>query len=206
MEQHAELAETLAQSACRLGPTRPLLTGHDVLFYRTEAFLVRAVVNFLADGMRSGQPAIIVATESHRKAFMAGLRARGLDPDQIFSDRQAIWLDAREALAAFMEGGLPNRDLFMSTVGNVFDTLIAKRSYVIVRGYGEMVDLLYRDGNHEGAILVEQLWNEVADRYQYSLLCAYCLDNFLHKKGRESLRRVCDHHTHALPAELGAVD
>ena len=100
-----------------------------------------------------------------------------------------------------MEGGLPNRELVTATVGSVFARILDKRHYLVVRAFGEMVDLLWKDGNIEGAILLEQLWNDLGREYKYSLLCGYSLDNFLHETGAETFRRVCGHHTHALPLE-----
>jgi hypothetical protein len=172
-----------------------------VQFYRTEEYLTRSVVDFLGEGIRAGQPIIVIATAAHRRAFAKGLREKGVDPDEIMSGRIAIWLDARETLASFMEGGLPNRELFTATVGSVFEKLLDKRHYLVVRAYGEMVDLLWKDANSEGAIILEQLWNELAQKYKYSLLCGYSLDNFLHETGVEGFRRVCGHHSHALPLE-----
>jgi hypothetical protein len=195
------LAKVVAEALCKSGPTPAGIAGHDVQFYRTDEYLTNAVVAFLADGLRAGQPIIVVATPAHRAAFAEGLRAKGLDPEAIFSDRLAVWLDARETLASFMEGKLPDRELFMATVGRVFESLLDKRLYLVVRGYGEMVDLLLKDGNPEAAILLEQYWNELADRYKYSLLCGYAVDNFLHGTGFEAFRRICGSHTHALPLE-----
>ena len=43
--------------------------GHDVQFYDSEDFLVREVARFLAEGIRAGQPLIIVATQAHRRQF-----------------------------------------------------------------------------------------------------------------------------------------
>jgi len=175
--------------------------GHDVHFYRTEASLKRTVVDFLADGVRAGQPIVVIATEAHRVAFANGLREKGLDIDELYSGRLALWLDARETLASFMEGNVPNRELFVATVGSVFQSLINKRSYLVVRGFGEMVDLLWKDGNAEGAILVEQLWNDLADRYSFSLLCGYSVENFFLEGGVDGFRRVCAHHTAVLPLD-----
>jgi hypothetical protein len=200
-KSHLQLEQALSASKCGLGPTRAGLTGHDVHFYRTDAHLVQAVVSFLSDGLRIGQPILIIATEPHRNAFAEGLRAKGVDPDQLLSGRVAVWLDARETLSAFMEGSMPNRELFRATVGRVFERLLDRRFYLIVRAYGEMVDLLWKDGNAQGAIKLEQFWNELADEHKYSLLCGYSLDNFLHPAGAEGFRRVCEHHTHALPLE-----
>src|SRR5690348_11562383 len=139
-----QLAQALSESKCRPGPTHALMHGHDVHFYRTDASLTRTVVDFLADGVRAGQPIVVIATESHRRAFAKGLHDRGLDIDEPYSGRSAVWLDARETLASFMEGGVPNQELFLATVGSVFQRLINKRSYLFVRGYGEMVDLLWK--------------------------------------------------------------
>jgi hypothetical protein len=198
---HLHLVKAFDEAARPTAPTRPGDSGHDVQFYQAEAHLTRAVSDFLADGVRAGQPLIVIATEPHRRAFASELRSRGLDVDVILSGREAIWLDARDTLAAFMEAGHPNREMFMATVGSVFERVLRKRQYLVVRAYGEMVDLLARDGNMEGAMLVEELWNELAAKHAYSLLCGYSLDNFLHEPGAEDLKRVCSHHTSALPLE-----
>ncbi|MFN2636099.1 MAG: MEDS domain-containing protein [Gemmatimonadaceae bacterium] len=201
IEMHTHLTKALSEAPCQTGPTRAGECGHDVQFYRTDAYLTRAVVDFLSDGVRAGQPIIVIATEPHRRAFVEGLRSKGLDPEEYLSGRLAVWLDARETMESFMEGTLPNRELFFATVGSVFERLLSKRYYLTIRGYGEMVDLLWKDGNMEGAIQLEHLWNELANQYRYSLLCGYSVDNFLHEAGVSGFRRVCDHHTHALPLE-----
>ncbi|HEX2600887.1 MAG TPA: MEDS domain-containing protein [Gemmatimonadaceae bacterium] len=200
-ETHIHLAKALAETSCELGCTPPGITGHDVQFYKTDDYLIESVVGFLGDGIRAGQPIIVIATEPHRRALVETLRSRGLDPDKLYSGQLSVWLDARETLNAFMEGSKPSRELFYATVGSVFERLLEKRYYLVVRAYGEMVDLLYKDGNSEGALAVEDLWNELANHYKYSLLCGYCVDNFLHEAGVEGFRRVCDHHRGALPIE-----
>lgn len=200
-ESHINLAKTIAETSCELGCTPPGIEGHDVQFYRSDDYLIDSVVRFLSDGIRAGQPIIVIATEAHRRSLVEGLQNRGLDPDRLYSGQLSVWLDARETLNAFMESSTPNRELFYATVGSVFERLVEKRYYLVVRAYGEMVDLLYKDGNSEGAILVEQLWNELANHYKYSLLCGYCIDNFMHEAGIEGFKRVCDHHRAALPIE-----
>lgn len=191
---HSKLAKELSHAS---GLTPAGLAGHDVNFYRTDETLVKSVVEFLAAGIRVGQPIIVISTDQHRRAIAAGLRARGLDPDVLLAGRLAVWLDARETLGTFMEGALPSRELFMATVGSVFEKLLEKRQYLLVRAFGEMVDLLWKDGNADGAILLEQLWNELAMKYKYSLLCGYSIDDFLHEAGVAAFRRVCEHHTGA---------
>jgi hypothetical protein len=196
-----EAHRDVTSKATRAGKTPAGLTGHEVQFYGSEPFLVQSVVDFLASGLRAGQPLVVIATEPHRHAFSAALRAQGLDTEAYLGSHEAVWLDARETLAAFMEGARPNAELFKATVGRVFEKVLNKRSYLVVRGYGEMVNLLWKDGNDEGAIQLERLWNELATKYAFSLLCGYALDGFLKDSGVERFRRVCGEHSHALPLE-----
>lgn len=196
-DQYVSLAKALSQASRNPGPTPPGLPGHDVHFYHSEAALAESVIDFLADGIRVGQPIIVIATPEHRAAFAAGLRAKDLDPDTLFAGRVAVWLDAQETLNAFMDGSTPSRELFRATVGSVFEKILDKRHYLMVRAFGEMVDLLWKKGNVEGAIRLEQLWNELAATYKYSLLCGYSIDNFVAETGVAALRRVCEHHTSA---------
>src|SRR4051794_15213534 len=76
---HLHLVKAFDEAARPTAPTRPGDSGHDVQFYQAEAHLTRAVSDFLADGVRAGQPLIVIATEPHRKAFASELRSRGLD-------------------------------------------------------------------------------------------------------------------------------
>jgi hypothetical protein len=179
--------------------SHPWASGHDVKFYDNEAYLCSAVGDFLADGIRATQPIIVIATPAHRREFIAHLCRKGLDPDRLHPN-DSIWLDAKETLSAFMEGPLPNAELFMATVGNVFEKALANRRYLVVRAYGEMVDLLWREGKSEGAIALENLWNALARRFSFSLLCAYAKESMLAHSPEGGVDRICACHSRVLPA------
>lgn len=164
---------------------------HDVQFYDDDYALTACVGRFLGEGLRAAQPCIVIATPTHRRAFNAYLKTLGVDVDALHTS-QIVWLDARETLSAFMEGNRPNAELFHATVGNVFEKMVADRRYVTVRAYGEMVDLLWRDGKQDAAIALEALWNDLAARYAFALLCAY------HKHGvagADDVARIAHAHT-----------
>jgi PAS domain S-box-containing protein len=182
-------------------PAPAWTTGHDVQFYESESFLYSSVANFLIDGLRAGQPLVVIATEKHRQGFLEKLRPVYPDIDDRLEAHDIVWLDARDTLAAFMEGSSPNRELFEATVGNVLERLMAKRSYLVVRAYGEMVDLLWKDGNVEGAIALEELWNGLARKYAFNLLCAYSMGNFFKEAHTHSFRAICEHHGRVSPTE-----
>ena len=172
---------------------------HDVQFYAVEEALYQSIGRFLVDGVRAGQPILVVATGPHRRAFEQAMRNAGVEPDDLVEGRDAVWLDARETLSAFMEGGHPSPELFEATVGSVLQRLMRDRRYVIVRAYGEMVDLLWQDGKMEAALQLEHLWNALATKYSFALRCAYAVDGIL-KGDCRGIDRICGSHTRVLPS------
>jgi hypothetical protein len=178
-------------------PTSAWRTGHDVHFYDDEAVLIASVSRFLSEGLRAGQPMIVICTNAHRRLVQEQVAANNRDA---FDSADIIWLDARETLAAFMEGDRPNEERFHDTIGNVFDRLVAKRSYLVVRAYGEMVDILWNAGNIEGALAVERLWNDIAAKYTFNLMCAYSKGSALKHWHGDAYTRICGHHGSVIPA------
>ena len=168
-------------------------TGHDVQFYESESFLVSCVAEFLGTGVRHGQPMVVIATEPHRLAFEQRLRAFHPEVDDT-TQAEVVWLDARDTLSGFMVDGMPDRDRFEATVGKVFARIIMARNYLVVRAYGEMVDLLWADGNFDGALALEKLWNELGAKYAFHLLCAYSMGNFFKETTTPGFRAICEHH------------
>ena len=61
---------------------------------------------------------------------------------------------------------------------------------------GEMVDILWQQGNESGAIRLEILWNQLASTYDFALLCGYAVGHF-YKETRDSrFDEVREQHTH----------
>jgi len=185
------------------GAGRAVVSGHDVQLYESEEFLISTVGDYLADGLRLGQPLLVIATASHRRALRDRMRLLGVDPDELVEGRDAVWLDAAMVIDAFMEGGRPNAELFAATVGSVLQRLTAQRPYVVVRAYGEMVDLLWRTGKAEHALALEEMWNALARSYRFALLCTYARSTLERDADTELLRRMEEQHARVLPFEPG---
>lgn len=167
---------------------------HEVRFYNDDYTLTTTVARFLAGGFKAAQPCIVIATPSHRRSVSAYMKTLGVDVEHA-SPLDLIWLDARETLSSFMEGNRPSAELFAATVGSVFEKVVANRRYATVRAFGEMVDLLWRDGKADAAMELEELWNALAAKYSFALLCAYDVTTV--GSDREALKRICAVHTHA---------
>jgi signal transduction histidine kinase len=111
------------------------------------------------------------------------------------------YLDARETLSTFLAGSLPDRDLFQTSIGGLLSAAVCGRADTSVRVYGEMVDLLWRDGNPEAAIRLEELWTDLASTHGFSLLCAYPIGNFFKENDARLFEKICASHEAVIPTE-----
>jgi signal transduction histidine kinase len=177
----------------------PASPTHAVQFYEEEEFLFDAVAHFLVGGLQAGDRVVVIATAAHREGFLERLQAVGVEA---MESGQLVLLDAPETLAKFMVGGMPDPDLFRDFIGRVMATLKGEgHRRARVRAYGEMVDILWREGNSRAAIRLEELWNIAGKDHSFSLLCAYVMGNF-YKEGDEArFFEVCRNHSHVIPTE-----
>src|SRR6266704_1374667 len=179
----------------------PAGSGHTVQFYEDEAFLRETVARYLGAGLIADEPVVVIATEPHRRAFQESLAAKGFDVERASAAGRLTVLDARATLDAFMVAGMPQWEPFRSLVGGTIDRCLAACERKRVRLYGEMVDVLWRDGNPQAAIRLEELWNDLGRARPFSLLCAYVMGNFFKEAHGEPFARICNAHDHVVPAE-----
>jgi len=167
------------------------LDDHLVQFYEKDEYLCDVVVTFLAAGLAAGQPAVVIATAAHRRAFVASLAFTGVDVDQARSSGQLTLLDAEETLGTFMIDDAPDGERFRRVIGGLLEEKRGLNN-TTVRAYGEMVDILWRGGNRRAALLLEDLWNDLQREQPFKLLCAYLLDGFYREA--TGLHEICRTH------------
>jgi hypothetical protein len=172
---------------------------HFVQFYENEVFLTRSVSSFIAAGLENGNSAILIATTEHREGIEKALTQEGHDLAQLELKGDYFALDAANALATFMVDGLPDRELFNQTIGEMVERATCGGRKL--RAFGEMVALLWADKNDDAAIQLEEFWNELINRRPFSLFCAYPWDGCRGESRDNPLIQVCQAHTHVIPAE-----
>lgn len=64
-EMHLRLAKAVSETARSIGPTPAGVAGHDVLFYGTDDELTNTASDFLAEGVRVGQPIVRICRHHH---------------------------------------------------------------------------------------------------------------------------------------------
>ena len=177
--------------------------GHVVQFYQDDNFLVETVSRYVGAALAAGDAAVVIATKKHRAAIDQLLRARGLDVAKVVNQGRYYAIDANEALSRFMRNGLPDPDDFKSLIGGVLKKAAPSvgSEQSRVAAFGEMVNVLWAARHYEAALRLEQLWNDLARAYSFSLLCAYPIAGFKNKKHADSFLKICAEHTAVLPTE-----
>jgi len=172
---------------------------HAVQFYEEEAFLFDTVGKFLSAGLAAGDRLIVIATEQHAKGFLARLDARDLE--QARAAKRITILDAEVTLKELIVDGMPDARRFRDLLAEVMGSESSDTGSAPIRAYGEMVDLLAKEGNVPAAIRLEELWHEVLEENPFSMLCAYLIGAFYQPGDSERMIEVCAAHTHVIPTE-----
>jgi signal transduction histidine kinase len=175
--------------------------AHSVQFYEDDDFLCGVLADFVSTAVASRRPALLIATEPHREALLPRLSTRGLDAERLTDTGDLLLLDADEILDTFMKEGSPDPARFQRSVGDILQRCGDVSEGQAIDVYGEMVDVLCRDGNSRGALLVEELWGGLSSRHDFSLLCGYSIHTFSSASQTEEFQEICRLHDHARPTE-----
>ena len=166
---------------------------HAIRFYPDAVSLSYIVADFLADGLRANQPAIIIATPEHCAAITAQLQKLGWDVLLLQQRESLLVLDAHQLLSRFMVEGIPDGARFTRVMAPILAQAAHANAGRPTRAYGEMVDVLWKAGQALAAIRLEMLWNHLAHTYEFELLCGYAMGSFYKDTAVEE---ICDQHTH----------
>lgn len=165
---------------------------HWVQIYEDDTVFLDALEGFVAGGIRQGDAIVLIATPAHLAGLESRLQASGFDVAAAAARNQYIALDARAALERFMVDGWPDEALF----GQLVDELLARArsSHKRVRAFGEMVALMWADGDCGATVRLEHLWDRLCAQESFSLFCAYPKAGFT-EDARDALAHVCAAHS-----------
>ena len=178
-------------------------TVHSVHFYEDDGLFLDSLGEFVGAALGAGGACLVIATKSHRAGLDERLKSHGIDTAYATAVRRLISIEASEMLARFMVNGHPDEDRFYTAVEPELQKArkaLRGRSTSVV-AFGEMVSVLWQEGNYEAAIKIEELWDRMAQRYGFSLRCAYPIGLFSDQAQYDLFRRVCAAHYQVIPAE-----
>ena len=184
-----------ARNVWSAGPTRPgteprrrsVASHHAVEFYKDGWFLMDSVTAFIRVGLDVHDAVVVMATVAHREALVKALR-----PDE-WANEGLSFFEAEELLTRIMVNDWPDESQFMGVLGAI---LSPARQRGRVRVFGELSAVLWAEGKSGAAVRLEELWNALATRHQFSLVCAYPQSGFSSEEGRQAQFDICQAHRH----------
>lgn len=171
---------------------------HSVHFYETDDALVRRLRAITESALTTGSSVLLIVTPSHREQLVRELSRRGIDARIYEREARLQIYNAQETLKRFFVGRMPDPERFFATVGRIVqdakDAAIDGRRGLVA--FGEMVSLLWQQGNEAGALALEELWNELLNRELFHLHCAY--PRHLVEQDGKLPHELCAAHSHVI--------
>ena len=140
----------------------------------------------LTDGGSAGAFARAPLLEAIRGALIA----KGIDVTNVLSQQRLVLVDASRSWTPSCPTTCRTGRSSVREVAPVIDRLRQRGTPIHL--YGEMVDLLSERGNSQGALRLEQLWNEIAREQPFSVLCGYRLGTLANDI--DCLEQICAQH------------
>lgn len=176
---------------------------HEVAFYPDDASVVDGYARFIKAVLTAGNAVIVVVTESRRPSLVQRLEADGVDVAAAIEQGNYIPLDAAEAMETLTVNGIPDPVRCAKVIADIV-TRAAKGDrgeHARVMACGEIAPTMLLNGNVEGAIQLEHLWDEITRDYGVHTHCGY-LWNASRKGSTLIFDRICAEHSAVLRGEL----
>jgi len=154
--------------------------------------------------LKDGNAVIVIATDPHQASLLQRLTQDGLDIPAEIEQGSYTPLNVTDTLPNFMVNDSPDPVLFRKLAGDLITKVAkgAKGEHPRVAVCGEGVHTLLAAGNLEATIMLERMWNEMAQQYGVDVLCGYLRSAFANEESTSTLERVCAEHTVARAQEL----
>lgn len=170
---------------------------HLVQIYGDEVSFMDALEGYVSSGLRKRESVILISTAAHLHELEKRLRANWLDVDRARWENRYVALLAQETLSLFMVDGMPSEALFTGAIAPLLERA-RNGGDRKVRAFGEMVAILWAQGNRAAALALEVLWNKMQAEEEFPLFCAYPRCGF-GVDASASIQSVCSAHSRIIP-------
>jgi len=168
------------------------LCSHLVEFYDGDELLVDKVAGFLNLGLVSGGAAVAIVENQRLKPLEAALRAKGVNVEDVLAKGQLKLLDANTLLARLIKDGAVDSEATQKILRELLEPL--QDRFGKIQAYGEMVSVLWGNGNARATLQLEQEWNLVCDAFPLTLLCGYSMKSFENGPDKEAQHEIFSLH------------
>lgn len=170
---------------------------HSVELYGSDELFVQSICRTLEQPLRSGDAVIAIVSAEHCALMEAALTAAGIDMAAACADGRFTALDMADTALELLVHGRPDEARFEALATDLITSAAHAGRKVVV--FGEMVALLCSLGNTQAAVDLERMWNRLADRLAFRLICAYPISQFDDGDPAEAFREICRLHSTVVP-------
>ena len=173
---------------------------HSVHFYEHDEALIQRLRGIVVPAIDVGNSVLLVATGEHLQQLRVALAANEIDASILEKQGRLTFVDAQECLSRFMVDGFPDRERFISVIGEILSRA-RQSAWNVHRGvtvFGEMVAVLWEAGNRIAALQLESLWNDLLYDREFHLHCSYPRNLFRTSSEVAMIRAICDVHSHVV--------
>jgi hypothetical protein len=165
---------------------------HLVQIYENEIHFLNTLEGFAGSGILSGDSVVIIAKQFHLDQLQERLLKHDFDIEHLIKNDLYIPLDANKMLDKFMVNNWPDEKLFSDLIHDILKR--ARKNDTKVRAFGEMVAILWEQGNNGATVRLENLWHNLHSRDNFSIYCAYPKSGFT-RSYMDSFSEICKAHS-----------
>ena len=147
---------------------------HFAQFQRGIDALTDSASVFLEAGLRQGNSLLVVAPAQRVEQLFDRLATSRFHPKGLTDSGQLAVMDSATVIDKLSANGRTEAARFRGLLGPVLSQLGPYGRGT--RIYAEIASVLWAAGDTKTAILVEDLWNGLAEAYTFSLFCGYTMD------------------------------
>ena len=170
---------------------------HEAQFCSDDSLFLEGFTRFIGTALKNGSTAVFIGTASHRISLFERLHADSQETRAAIRQGRYIALDAVEFLSNVMVDDMPDAGWFLKAVGDLVASAAsgAQGMHSRVAACGEWAPFLWAEGKADAAIRLEELWNEIAEKYDVDILCGYSLESLRCEEDSYTFRRICEEHS-----------
>ena len=164
---------------------------HFLQVYESDDVLIDSLEAYVCSGIVKGDGVVIVATEAHLISLNERLE-RIFNVKKLMADKQFIPLNADIILEMILVHDTVDEQKFMLLINDIL-SMVRQNKENRIRVYGELVAILWRQGNRNAVLTLEKLWDKLCKTGAISLFCAYPKDGFSQDE-INSIQEICHCH------------
>jgi len=171
---------------------------HLVQFYENDHIFLNTLEGFAGSGILAGESIIIIATAKHIASLNKRLLSQGFNLTQLKAAGQYIPIEVNDVFKKILVNGWVDETMFNEFVIKLIDG--AKHGGRKVRAFGELVAVLWEQGNCGVTVQLEHLWHKLYHQLNFTLYCAYPKIGFTQSPS-DSIDIICKSHSKILDGQ-----